>query len=156
MTNDCRVFRESYRRIKGDMGKGSVRRRHRDFYFYARVLFEAIEFFGQAMEESLSVFHGLKVKLLFENFSAYFNQPISTTTVYTIGTVSLSVTVIHHTVVVRSAHQLSGRRGIILKLKAAANVLGQRETIGKPTQADAEGYQRRQHATDWPSSRSTS
>merc|ERR1719317_215976 len=65
------------------------------------------------MGHSLAVYHGLSIKLLFEKFTAYFNQPISTTTSYIV------------------AHQFSKGLGVILKLMVAANVLGDIKKIPK-------------------------
>ena len=89
MSDFCRVYRESYRQMKSDKDENAVRARHKDFYHFARALFEAVEFFGQSMESTLAVHHGLSVKLLFEQFTAYFHQPISTTTAYSVGTTFL-------------------------------------------------------------------
>merc|ERR1719491_2784672 len=65
------------------------------------------------MGPTLSVFHGLSMKFLFERFTAYFNHPISTTSSYII------------------AHQFSKGIGVILRLMAAANVLGDIKRIPK-------------------------
>eukprot|EP01084_Bolivina_argentea_P082711 149758_1 len=78
VSNFCTAFRETFRRIN-DEKIGKVVQRHKKLYHYARSLYEAVELFGQEMNSTMKVFHGLKKRLKFEKFTAYFNQPISTT-----------------------------------------------------------------------------
>eukprot|EP01084_Bolivina_argentea_P040835 75377_1 len=77
-----------------------VRERHLELYNYSRALFEAIEFFGEEMSPTMKVYHGLNRVMGFEQFTTYFDQPVSTTP-------SLI-----------SAQQFSQNTGIILALKA--------------------------------------
>ena len=56
--------------------------------------------FGENIEPSTKLFHGLNKKMLFPKFTAYFNQPISTTP-------SMKV-----------AQEFADQSGIILSLKA--------------------------------------
>eukprot|EP01084_Bolivina_argentea_P018792 34970_1 len=75
----CTVFRQTYRRINDEVTDEQVVQRHKQLYQYGRTLYEAVEFFGKEMDANLTVYHGLKEVLYFERFTAYFNQPISTT-----------------------------------------------------------------------------
>eukprot|EP01084_Bolivina_argentea_P238384 400504_1 len=74
----CTIFRQTYRKINNERTE-QVTERHTQFYYYSKALFETIEFFGQCMSPTLKVYHGLNRKMYFERFSAYFNQPVSTT-----------------------------------------------------------------------------
>eukprot|EP01083_Nonionella_stella_P029186 80430_1 len=78
-TQFCTAFRETYRRISNETNDDQVTERHQEIYYYARALYEAIEFFGSQMNDSDMVYHGLNRKLFFQKFTAYFNQPMSTT-----------------------------------------------------------------------------
>eukprot|EP01084_Bolivina_argentea_P319309 553841_1 len=90
----CTKFRATYKRRNDSMNP------HRALYYFARSLFEAVEFFGTAMSAKDFVYHGLDELMYFDKFQTYFNQPISTSD-------SL-----------RIAHQFSEGTGIILKLKS--------------------------------------
>eukprot|EP01084_Bolivina_argentea_P288252 494728_1 len=105
MTNFCTAYRKTYRKIDNETTEQQVTRRHCQLYYYSRCLFEAIEFFGQFMEPNMKVYHGLTKVMHFEKFSAYFNQPISTTKS------------------IATAQNFSGGTGIILKFKSAADYL---------------------------------
>eukprot|EP01084_Bolivina_argentea_P152845 266541_1 len=76
----CTKFRETYRRINGDTDDSDVTQRHTELYYYARSLFEAVEFYGFEMSTEMKVHHGLNRKMNFSEFTTFFNQPISTTT----------------------------------------------------------------------------
>eukprot|EP01084_Bolivina_argentea_P297487 512520_1 len=80
MTAFCTELRKTYRMTGMETSEDEVRLRHREFYYYSRSLFEAIEFFGYFMDPKLTVYHGLNKMMIFEQFTAYFSQPISTTT----------------------------------------------------------------------------
>eukprot|EP01084_Bolivina_argentea_P262863 444710_1 len=97
----CSAYRATYRQIDGDKTKEDVTKRHVQLYHYSRSLFESIEFFGEYMESKRIVYHGLNTVLYFEKFTAYFNQPVSTTP-------SIKV-----------AQEFSQGCGLILSLKAA-------------------------------------
>eukprot|EP01084_Bolivina_argentea_P319473 554131_1 len=56
-----------------------ITNRHRNVYWLGRFLFEAIEFYGTEMGSDMIVYHGLDKEMMFERFTAHFNQPISTT-----------------------------------------------------------------------------
>ena len=99
----CTAFRQTYRRIDGETTSEQVEARHQQFYHLGRLLFEAVEFYGTRMRHNLTVYHGLSTVLHFGQFTAYFNQPISTTTDIT------------------TAHQFSQSTGIILALKTSTN-----------------------------------
>ena len=75
----CTAFRSTYRVIQNETTQ-SVVSRHLELYHYSRALYEAIHFYGREMTKSMTVFHGLNQKMKSEEFTAYFNQPISTTT----------------------------------------------------------------------------
>eukprot|EP01084_Bolivina_argentea_P085009 153674_1 len=102
MSQFCTGFRSTYRKIDNETKDSEVISRHQELYQYARCLYEAVEFFGQEMDEKLKVFHGLNKVMNFENFTAYFNQPISTSTSKL------------------TAQQFSEGVGIILTLKSGA------------------------------------
>eukprot|EP01084_Bolivina_argentea_P023070 42958_1 len=103
-TNDfCYRFRQTYRRID-DETKTETTNRHRELYYYARALYETFELFGTQMSKKLTVYHGLDKMMYFQRFSAFFNQPISTTTVLIV------------------AQQFSQGVGIILELKSASQL----------------------------------
>merc|ERR1719206_255167 len=76
----CTVYRQTYRLMPGETKEEEVTERHRELYRYARSLFEAVEFFGEWMDPKAKVLHGLDTVMLFQRFTTYFNQPISTTT----------------------------------------------------------------------------
>eukprot|EP01084_Bolivina_argentea_P088823 160360_1 len=81
MTEFCTAFRATYRSINNESDE-NVTKRHTELYFYSRALFEAVEFFGNSMEKKMKVYHGLSKVMMFERFTAYFNQPVSTTIEY--------------------------------------------------------------------------
>eukprot|EP01084_Bolivina_argentea_P034118 63138_1 len=74
----CKEFRKTYRKL-GFETQEELIESHCQLYFYARSLFESVEFFGQKMPPSMKVYHGLGVKLLFGQYTAQFNAPLSTT-----------------------------------------------------------------------------
>eukprot|EP01083_Nonionella_stella_P102453 291478_1 len=116
MTDFCTVFRKTYRKIKDSETDEEVTKRHIELYHYSRGLFESIEFFGLHMKETLTVYHGLNRQMTFKRFTAFFNQPISTTSSFT------------------SAQQFStGSRtpGIILTLKSGARQFNKQSKIPK-------------------------
>eukprot|EP01084_Bolivina_argentea_P193039 331264_1 len=76
----CTAFRSTYRISNEQDTEKSVTKSHQSLYWFARTLWEAIEFFGQPMSKKMEVFHGLNKVLCFERVTSYFNQPISTTT----------------------------------------------------------------------------
>merc|ERR1712228_385480 len=92
MSRFCRAYRATYRKMVKHAKDGiaeseqSVTERHQALYFYSRALFEAIEFFGESMPSNMKVFHGLSEEMKFVRFTAYFNQPISTTPSYNTAT----------------------------------------------------------------------
>eukprot|EP01083_Nonionella_stella_P147354 464795_1 len=104
MTAFCTHFRRTYRKLSSQKNE-DVTGRHLELYYYARALYESIEFFGEYMSEDLKVYHGLDHVLLFSKFTTYFNSPISTTRDLII------------------ANQFSQGRGIILTLEAATGYL---------------------------------
>ena len=59
--------------------ENDITTRHRELYWLGRFLFESIEFFGTEMSFNMKVYHGLNKEMMFERFTAHFNQPISTT-----------------------------------------------------------------------------
>eukprot|EP01084_Bolivina_argentea_P064147 117027_1 len=75
----CTFYRGTYRRLKENESETSVTRRHVKIYYYSRFLFAAIESFGTQMSENDKVYHGLNKLMVFDRFTAYFNQPVSTT-----------------------------------------------------------------------------
>eukprot|EP01084_Bolivina_argentea_P309521 535397_1 len=79
MSDYCTVYRATYRMINDETNPEQVKQRHVQLYHYSRTLYEAVEFFGDFMQKTDKVYHGLDKKMLFEKFETYFNQPISTT-----------------------------------------------------------------------------
>eukprot|EP01084_Bolivina_argentea_P276735 472260_1 len=78
MTRFCTAFRKTFRRINETKDEEVVER-HLYLYFYARALYEAVDFFGREMDVDLKVYHGLDEVMYFQKFKTYFNQPMSTT-----------------------------------------------------------------------------
>eukprot|EP01084_Bolivina_argentea_P200792 343312_1 len=76
----CTVFRQTYRRMNKEKTDQDVRKRHKQFVLYAKSLFEAVQFFGENMTSTMKVYHGLDKVMKFTEFTAFFNQPVSTTT----------------------------------------------------------------------------
>eukprot|EP01084_Bolivina_argentea_P083383 150967_1 len=103
LTDFCTAFRQTYRRIDDEDEKNATER-HQQLYYYARSLFEAVEFFGNEMDTDLQVYHGLNKKMHFNEFAAFFNQPVSTTSS------------------IRAAANFAEGTGIILSLKSGFNV----------------------------------
>eukprot|EP01083_Nonionella_stella_P185906 679268_1 len=99
----CTAFRSTYRQIGNETNTFQVTTRHRELYYYARCLYESVEFFGTEMDSKLKVYHGLNKVMKFHQFTAYFNQPISTSTSKSTG------------------FQFSQGKGIILTLKSGSD-----------------------------------
>eukprot|EP01084_Bolivina_argentea_P258121 435025_1 len=78
MSNFCTIFRQTYRMINNETTWQQVTKRHVQLYYYSKSLFESVEFFGEQMDSKMKVYHGLDKLMLFEKFTGYFNQPIST------------------------------------------------------------------------------
>ena len=74
-TNIQYNFRKTFRMIDDDNNNMlNVVKRHYAYHFWGRFLFEAVEFYGQDLEnENRLVMHGLSVELYFDKFSTYFN-----------------------------------------------------------------------------------
>eukprot|EP01083_Nonionella_stella_P087276 242702_1 len=81
----CTAFRRTYRRLENETSDDEVIARHEQIYHYARALYEAVEFFGIPMQPKDIVYHGLNRVMFFQKFTAYFSQPMSTTTSRTIA-----------------------------------------------------------------------
>eukprot|EP01083_Nonionella_stella_P219456 786118_1 len=81
----CTAFRSTYRKLDHEVDERQVTQRHRELYYYSRSMFEAIEFFGSMMHSQMKVYHGLSSVMHFDQFSAFFHQPISTTTDYAVA-----------------------------------------------------------------------
>ena len=114
-TKLCREFRSTYRRINNETTTKEVEDRHKELYHFGRYLFEAIEFYGVAMNSTETVYHGLNKYLHFSNFTTYFNQPISTTT---------------SEMVAREFSQFDGS-GIVLTFRAATDYKNNRNRMPK-------------------------
>eukprot|EP01084_Bolivina_argentea_P281365 481395_1 len=102
MSDLCTEFRKTYRRIDNETTDEAVTTRHIQLYHYARSLLEAVQFYGDEMSTKMKVYHGLNKVMNFPKFTAYFNQPIST---------SISI---------RTAQNFSAGIGIILTLKSGS------------------------------------
>eukprot|EP01084_Bolivina_argentea_P147845 258623_1 len=79
MSEYCTVFRKTYRRIDDEITDEEVLERHLQLYYFARTLYESVEFFGEEMVSNFEVYHGLNKVMYFQKFTAYFHQPMSTT-----------------------------------------------------------------------------
>eukprot|EP01083_Nonionella_stella_P011368 32312_1 len=112
MTAFCTKFRSTYRKLSSEKEE-VVTKKHEELYYYARSLYESIEFFGHDMTDDLTVYHGLNRILFFSSFTAYFNQPISSTRDLII------------------ANNFSKGVGIILTLKAATEDLSAKHDKAK-------------------------
>eukprot|EP01084_Bolivina_argentea_P299604 516448_1 len=75
----CTKYRETYRKLNSEETEQSVTDRNCTLYWFSRFLFESIEFFGEEMPLKMKVFHGLNKVMMFERFTAYYYQPLSTT-----------------------------------------------------------------------------
>eukprot|EP01084_Bolivina_argentea_P054193 99408_1 len=106
----CTVFRQTYRTINNETTEQQVVQRHLQLYHCARSLYEAVEFFGNHMEPTLKVYHGLNKVMFFQKFTTYFNQPISTTKS------------------IKTAQQFSEGHGIILTLKSGIEYFNESKT----------------------------
>ena len=91
----CFEFRKSFRSLNNNETINDIQKRHAKYYYLSRYLFEAIQFYGNKMNYKLNnnilnkykkdnnlklVYTGLNKLLLFNQFTSYLNQPISTTT----------------------------------------------------------------------------
>eukprot|EP01084_Bolivina_argentea_P084751 153224_1 len=99
----CTLFRQTYRKMNENETEHNITNRHRNLYWLGRFLFEAIEFYGTEMDFDMIVYHGLDKEMMFERFTAHFNQPISTTTRF------------------ETAQQFAKDAGIILKFSRPNN-----------------------------------
>eukprot|EP01083_Nonionella_stella_P027538 75905_1 len=111
-TSFCTIFRQTYRRINNEP-REKVVRRHRELYYYAKSLYEAIEFFGECMSPSMKVFHGLDRIVFFSKFTTFFCQPLSTTTALNVANI------------------FAKGIGIVLALKAATQHLTEKHQQAK-------------------------
>eukprot|EP01084_Bolivina_argentea_P043151 79512_1 len=103
LTKLCTNIRQTYRNINNELDY-QVTKRHREFYQFSRALYECIEFFGQPMGAKVKVYHGLNSEITrFDQFTAFFNQPLSTTDSFS------------------TAQEFSRGVGIILALKCGTN-----------------------------------
>eukprot|EP01084_Bolivina_argentea_P253462 425744_1 len=105
MSHFCSAYRKTYRRIEDETTDEQVTNRHIQLYNYARCLLEAVEFFGEEMDAEMKVFHGLDKVMNFHKFTAYFNQPISTSKSF------------------RTAQMFSKGIGIILGLQSGSELV---------------------------------
>ena len=59
MSGFCSAFRSTYRKTRESMTEIDVTKNHREFYFFGKALFEAIQFYGEEMKEDMEVLHGI-------------------------------------------------------------------------------------------------
>eukprot|EP01084_Bolivina_argentea_P218192 370309_1 len=76
----CTDYRSTFRNLDNDASENvnQIRTRHGKYYFFSRFLYEAIEFFGNVMENEETVYHGLNKHFLFKDFITTFHAPTST------------------------------------------------------------------------------
>ena len=86
----CKEFVSTYRSKNDKEKRDEMVQRHRQLYHYARSLFEAVEFFGQPMDASRTIYHSLSTVRKFHKFSVNFMHPISATTSKKIGKFHIS------------------------------------------------------------------
>ena len=84
----CSTFRESYRKTGNDDNNTKIKQQHNNnFYWMGRFIYCAIQFFGEKAIKPTSCinnnnnnfYHGLHEQFLFNQFSAVFEAPTSTT-----------------------------------------------------------------------------
>eukprot|EP01084_Bolivina_argentea_P279412 477680_1 len=76
----CFKFRESYRKKNAKETNESIISHHcANFYWFARFLTIAIDFFGYTPDPERKFYHGLSNKFVFNRFAAIFETPTSTT-----------------------------------------------------------------------------
>eukprot|EP01083_Nonionella_stella_P012180 34559_1 len=56
-TTFCTAYRATYRKLKNETTEDEVRNRHREFYYFARFLFEAIQFFGHVVLKIADIYN---------------------------------------------------------------------------------------------------
>eukprot|EP01084_Bolivina_argentea_P079918 144848_1 len=74
ITAFCTEFRKTYRKISNE-DENDVIKRHIQLYYYAKSLFESVQFFGCYMKENEKVRHGLACgsqQTYFQKFRAHF------------------------------------------------------------------------------------
>eukprot|EP01084_Bolivina_argentea_P219264 371932_1 len=80
-----RKFSETFRRFRNESNE-SVKNRHRNYYFFAKLLRECVECFGMSYDplkqENIRVFHGASQSFSFSSMDSCIMGPFSTTTDY--------------------------------------------------------------------------
>ena len=99
----CDAFRKTCNRLKKNEPNSAVAQRHCEFYHIGRALYEAVEFYGDYLQPEEKLYHGVNRFMYFQQFTAWFNQPIFTTPSFT------------------TAHRHSDGAGIILILQSGAS-----------------------------------
>eukprot|EP01084_Bolivina_argentea_P076713 139064_1 len=84
-----RKFSETFRKLQNETNE-SLKNRHRNYYFFAKLLRECVGCFGMYREQGIgnhiSVFHGIDKVLTFTTMDTYVAGPFSTTTDYSVAT----------------------------------------------------------------------
>ena len=76
----CTKFRASFRKLFYNDTEHTIRARHcANFYWFGRYLECALKFYGKKAKKKQTFFHGLDCKFIFDDFSAVFEIPLSTT-----------------------------------------------------------------------------
>ena len=135
-TKLCTDYRSTFRRLDTDKNIEDAIQRFKEYYLFSRFIFEAIEFWGQPLNENQVVYHGLNRELLFERFSHHFHSPISTTP--------------HK----ESAVNFAGDDGIILFLKNGNSEINEKYVISKfepnqPRFLDVTSFSDFTHESEW-------
>eukprot|EP01084_Bolivina_argentea_P037087 68544_1 len=94
----CQKFRESYRKVTDETTDEVVKLHSSNFYWMVRYLHSAIEFYGETPTKRQKYFHGLSEMFIFDQLSAVYEIPTSTTWDFNIAT------------------EFSGVGGVVLKL----------------------------------------
>eukprot|EP01083_Nonionella_stella_P088745 247541_1 len=80
-------FTQTFRRINDAETIFDIKRRHRNFYFLARLLRECVEGFGMEHNnlDSIRVYHGINDQFAFKSLFGYIKGPFSTTLEYSVA-----------------------------------------------------------------------
>eukprot|EP01084_Bolivina_argentea_P212655 361434_1 len=86
-----RKFSETFRKLDQNETDESLKKRHENFYFLARLLRESVECFGMNIKQTeyhqeIPVFHGVNQSFSLSSMDACIKGPFSTTTDYAVAT----------------------------------------------------------------------
>eukprot|EP01084_Bolivina_argentea_P061960 113268_1 len=76
----CTAFRETYRKTHDEETNDKQRRRHSEYVWFGRNIYESFIFYASTAGAITTLYHGISIPLLFTTFYCTFNSPTSTTT----------------------------------------------------------------------------